>query len=118
MERIKNCQPIGTVTIANGASLSSALDFGEYRHPLIIWIPAWTGAKLTFQSSLDGVTWGELGDKDGLVEVASAAVDTSGAFVVLNPLTFKGVRWLKVRSGTKASAVNQAADRTLTLYGG
>lgn len=115
--RIKLHQLLGTLTIANGASLSDALDCGDFRHPVAIWIPLFTSAKLTFQVSPDGVTWGELGDAAGLYEIASAAVDTAGAWVALDPVRFQGVRYLKVRSGTKAAATNQAAARTLAVYG-
>ncbi len=102
--------------IANGASLSSAIDCSEFNYPCALWIPAWTAASLSFQSSMDGVTWGEMGDAAGLTAIASAAVDTSGAYVVLSPQIFGAVRHLKIRSGTKAASVNQAAERQITVF--
>lgn len=103
-------------TIANGASLSDDIDCGEFRFPVALWIPAWTAAALSFQSSPDGVIWGEVGDKAGLYSVASAAIDTTGAYIVLDPLAFGGVRYLKIRSGTKAAAVAQGAQRLITIF--
>ena len=35
--------------------------------------------------------------------------------VLLDPAQFQGVNFLKVRSGTAAAAVNQAAARTIKL---
>jgi len=102
------------LTIANGASLSDAVDLGRLS-PVGILIPAtWTAAVLTFQGSPDGVTYGKMCDTAGEVQIASVA---GGEYVVLNPLAFGGVRFLKVRSGTAAAAVAQGGARTLRLVG-
>jgi hypothetical protein len=101
-----------TATIANGASLSGAVDLGDNVLVRIIMPAEWTTAVLTFQTSDDGVTYAE-------------ALDTYDALLSYNPLVgnarpvepvdFLGVRYLKVRSGTAASAVNQTAERIIKL---
>jgi hypothetical protein len=78
-----------------------------------VLLPAgWDDAKLTFEASQDGVSYGPLYDKDG--EVVTGTL-VGGEYAALNPLTFFAVRFLKVRSGTSGTPVTQTADRTLTL---
>lgn len=106
-----------TVTIANGASLSGAAVFVNGVTSLVgIVIPAaWTAAALTFQASADGTTYGDLYNTAGTeVTIPSSAVAAS-RYIALDPSDFAGIAYLKVRSGTSAAAVNQTADRTLTL---
>lgn len=103
-----------TVTIANGAALSGAVCLGSGVLCAIKMPAAWTAADLTFQVSDDrGVTWDELLDANG------TAVTVSGPGAAerleLDAADFKSSVFLKVRSGTAAVAVNQAAARTLTL---
>lgn len=101
----------GSVTISNGASLSGALDL-EGLVPVSLLLPAgWDAANVTFQVSYDGSTYYNLKDVDGEVSYP-AAVDTC---ISLNPATFVGARYLKVRSGTLSVAVNQTADRVITV---
>jgi hypothetical protein len=101
-----------TATIANGASLSGAVDLGRYRLARIEMSAAWTAAAITFQVSRDGVTYYNLYDKTG----TEYSVTTDASRGVIIPLTdFLGVQFLKVRSGTAGAAVNQAAERVLNL---
>lgn len=97
-----------------GASLSDAIDLRTAR--LIgLWIPAgFSGALLTFQSSADGATFGELNDDTGAsVSITIAA----GTFVIITkPSQWLGVRWLKVRSGTSGAPVAQAAAAIVVLF--
>jgi hypothetical protein len=103
-----------TATIANGAALSGAVCLGSGVLCAIKMPSSWTTADLTFQVSDDnGTTWDELLDASG------AAVTVSGPAaserLELDAADFKSAVFLKVRSGTSGSAVNQAAARTLTL---
>lgn len=105
-----------TATIANGASLSGAVDIGSGLSLVGIVTPAgWTTAVVSFQAStaLDG-TYVDLYKLDG-TEMASPGSLAASHWHPLDPADFAGVRYLKVRSGTAAAAVNQAGGDTLTL---
>lgn len=100
------------VTIASGASLSAAIEL-KGTVPVAIVMPAtWTAAALTFQGSADGVTYGNVYSTGGSEMTAQAAATR---FILLEPADFVAIRWLKVRSGTSGTPVNQAAERTLTV---
>lgn len=102
-----------TATIANGASLSGAVDLGAGAVLAAIYMPAaWTAASLTFQASADGVTYVDVYD-DGDVEYEIAAAASRSIKVSLED--FIGVRYLKVRSGTTATPVAQGASRSIVL---
>ena len=104
-----------TVVIANGASLSGALDMGGAREIVGIEMPsAWTAAALTFQVSTDGVTYQNLFG-DGGTEV-QFTVATSQNIALRQDACSLLSKWcfFKLRSGTP---VNQAADRTIGVYG-
>lgn len=101
-----------TVNIANGASLSAAVDTGTARLACISLPAAWTAADLTLQCSTDGVTFRDVYDKDG----AEYTIKAAASRAVLVPLADTlGMRYIKIRSGTAAAAVNQAASRDLTI---
>jgi len=104
------------VTIAAGAALSGAANLGDKVLSAILMPAAWTAACLTFQASDDeGVTWHGVWDDGGNeVSIASAAV-VAGQRISVDPSSFAGLDFLKIRSGTTAAPVNQAAAATLTL---
>lgn len=107
----------GPVSIASGASLSDPIDIRDLM-TLAVQTPAAIdgAAALTLQSSLDGETYGNVYDKDG-VEVSV----TTGAsrVVVFNDLedVITPLRFVKIRMGTSASPVAQTAARTLLFAG-
>jgi len=105
-----------SVTIASGASLSGAVNLGGKVLTAITIPAAWTAAELSFQASDDqGTTWYDMFDDGGTeVQIASASVVASRR-ITLDPSAFAGVDYIKVRSGLTAAAVNQGADRVLTL---
>lgn len=107
---------IGTVTIANGTALSGAVNLSDKVLSAIIIPSAWTTAALTFQASDDqGVTWYNLYDSSGNeITIASGNVNTSSR-ISLDPSDYASVDFIKVRSGTQGSPVNQGAARVLTL---
>jgi len=100
-----------TVTIANGASLSGAAHIGA--GTLVgIQLPTITSAALTFQGSVDGTTYVEV------VDASNTAVSfgaTTGALYIKAPADLAGVPYIKVRSGTSGSPVNQGGARTISL---
>jgi hypothetical protein len=100
------------VTITNGTSLSTAAQIGVAQ--LVgIELPTMTSAALSFQASSDGVTWRELFNSDGTTATSVAA--STGDRFVQAPAALAGVPWVKVRSGTSGSPVNQGADRTINV---
>ncbi len=102
-----------STTIAGSASLTSAVNLGGLRLFGIIMPSSWTAANLTFQTSADaGLTWANVYDQGG-AEVAAAA-DVSRC-ILLSPTQFAPLQYVRVRSGTAASPVSQAATRTLQL---
>lgn len=106
--------PAVEVAIANGESLSAAVDLVAERLHRVAMPAAWTSAALTFQASDDGVTYRNVYNEFGEYQIASGVVGVDRTIVV-DPTVFSGIRYLKVRSGTGASAVNQGAARTLRL---
>lgn len=100
-----------TVAIANGASLSSAVDLGGRKLVAIIMPSTWTAASLTFQGSVDNSNYFNV--YDGATE--RALIVAASYYSAVNIGDWIGFRYLKVRSGTSGTPVNQAGDRVLTL---
>ena len=101
-----------TATIANGASLSGAVDLAGKTLLGIIMPATWTAANLTFQVSTDGITYYDLYDNIGTEKTILSA---SNRFIFTVPADWVGVRYVKVRSGTAGTPVNQAAARDIKL---
>lgn len=101
-------------TIAANASLTDAIDLDRQRLHRIAIPAGWTTAGLSFQSSPNGTSWNDLYDMNGEVTVAAGIV-APGRAIVLDPAVFFGIRYLRVRSGTAAAPVAQAAARALVL---
>lgn len=99
------------VTIANGTSLSGAASLGGGTLVGILLPSAWTTAGLAFQASLDGVNFFSVQDNSAEITVAAAA----SVYVSVPPNLQISALWIKVRSGTEGSNVNQGADRVITL---
>lgn len=101
-----------SVVIANAASVSDVHDLGGLV-PVGLFIPAaWTAASITFLVSPDGTTYYDMFDAAGTEYAVIVAVDR---FIVLDPTAFSGIPFMKIRSGTKATPVNQGAARTIQL---
>jgi hypothetical protein len=101
--------------IASGQSLSSQIDIGPGELVGILIPSGWTAANLTFQASPDGgTTWGNLFTYLG-AEITFFAV--AGQFLAVDPIQalLRGVRSLKLRSGTSGAPVVQGSAVTLTL---
>lgn len=114
-----------TVTISSGTAVSGALRLGERTLVGVYFPAAWDAANLTFQSgpqvagsedSAD-VTWHDVYDQGGSeVVLTEPAGGFDGNYVAIeDPSQFEGTEWLRVRSGTTSTPVNQTADRVLTL---
>lgn len=102
----------GIVRIASGESLSTALDIDGALAIAIHMPAAWTTASLTFQASFDGTTYNNVYDDAGN-EVTVTAAASRAITILSNYLT--PFRFIKIRSGTSGSAVNQAAARAIIV---
>ncbi len=113
---LKGAVPAAPVsaTILLGESLSDAIDLDAERAHRIALPAAWTASAITFRSSSDGTSWNDLYTELGEYTLNSSIVGASRT-IVLDQAVFYGIRHLKVRSGTSAAAVNQAAARTITV---
>jgi len=102
-----------TATISSGTSLSGVIDLGIDTAMAIVMPAAWTAAAVTFQVSLDNVTWSNLKNKSDDSEY-TCTVSQGNSYTL--PFTdFVPYRYIKIRSGTAATPVNQAADRIVTI---
>jgi len=102
-----------SATIANSASLSAALDLGTNRLAQIVIPSSWTTADLTFQTSADGAVYNDFYDAQG--SEYTVTVGGASRSIGVSLADFIGVRYLKVRSGTTGTPVNQGGQRVLTL---
>lgn len=107
---------IKTVTIAAGATgLSGEVDIEGYQLAAVQMSSQWQTADITFQAATaSGGTFQSVYN-DGGTEVsikaaASQCVGIATAAAALAPL-----RFIKLRSGTAQTPVDQTASRTLTL---
>jgi hypothetical protein len=117
-----NALPVGgghpvvmTTTIANGQSLSPVVDLGRTVLGGII-LPAsgsWDAANITFQASADGTSLFDL--YDGTTERVLTTSGVLGKAVALDTSTWLAWRYIKLRSGTAGTPVNQTAARTITI---
>lgn len=105
------------VTIANGTSLSPAVDTGNVGGAKLIGIEmsaGWTAAGLTFQVSPDGTNYFNLQTDAAEATAVAAASQVIGLRADLSSVLSR-FRYLKVRSGTAGTPVNQGAERALFL---
>lgn len=102
-------------TIASGASLSDAIHLDERQLVGIQMPAAWTAASLTFAVSADGVTFVPLYWDGAEYTIAAAGGAAASLGVSLEPSAFAGWPFVKVRSGTSGTPVNQGAERTLVV---
>jgi len=102
-----------TATIATGAALSGAIDLGGQLLCSIALPSGWTTASLTFQASHDNVTYRNVYSTDGTELTVTSA--TADRHVVLDPANFAGVQFVKIRSGTSGTPVNQTGGDDLIL---
>ena len=104
------------LTIANGASLSAGVNIAGYRVAAIIMPSAWTAAALTFQGSPDGGTaYQNIYDDSGAEVTVQAAASRNIGLSSNTSLALAGYKLIKVRSGPSSGAVNQGADRAISL---
>lgn len=105
--------PVSPV-ILSGTSLSGAINLKTGRMFGIVMPAGWDAAVMTFQVSYDaGTTYNNLYDSTG-TEV-SYTVAAARFVLMTNSFDWLGTQYLKIRSGTSGTPVNQTADRTIGL---
>jgi hypothetical protein len=103
------------VTIAQNTALSPEVDVGG-KVLVGIKVPSsWVTAGISFQASIDGVTWAELEDQTATAISVASLTGGTQYLVAMDPTKVRGVRAIKVRSGTAASPVNQTASGGVAL---
>lgn len=100
------------VSIASGQSLSSAVNLSGRVIVGIIMPGTWTAANLTLQGSMDNSTFYDVYDIDGTELTITAA---ASRYIVLDPVNYPSLKYLKLRSGTTGTPVNQGGARTIGL---
>jgi hypothetical protein len=111
VQQIRQC----AVTIFNGTALSTASADVQREQLVGVILPAgWDAAGITLQGSIDGQTWGNVFTASGELSFPSASCAPGNVLAFDAHLT-PAIRFLKVRSGTSATPVNQTADRVVTL---
>lgn len=98
-------------TIAPGTSLSDVITLSK-ANVIAIQIPSvWTSASITFSVSADGVNFFDLYDQAGNEFTIPAAAGRY--FGGIDVLVMGSFNYMRVRSGTSASPVNQVAGAVL-----
>lgn len=100
------------VTIANGASVSGSVELGGDSIVGVAMPAAWTAAQLGVEASVDGTNFSPCYDAAGDELLIAAA---ASRYIVLAPEMTKGLRYVRLRSGTVAAPVNQGAAREISL---
>jgi hypothetical protein len=99
-----------TATIPAGQWLSSVIDCSAGA-PIMIHIPEWTAACLSFQVSPDGTNFYDWFDRD-TVEIVVNVVE--GTCVPLDP-EWAAIQFFRLRSGLRDLPVPQQADRQIVI---
>lgn len=104
-------------TMDTGATgLSIAVDLYDLTPVGLRTSTDWTNADITFQLSYDNTTYVNMYESDG-TEYTVTVTDTDEAcYICLDPADFSGAKYIKVRSGTAGTPVEQGDARTLYLY--
>ena len=115
-----------TATIANGASLSGAIQIdgklSALTMPTAFTNSGATVQPMTFDGSSDGVNFAPIFDLVGgtvtertitAAQMTALAVASPGRSLALNPVDWMAYSHIKIRSGTAASPVNQNGARTI-----
>ena len=99
-----------TATIGSGASVSNAINVAGLLVTNLLVPATWTTANLTLQTSDDDSTYYNVYDEYGSEQAATVA--TTSCDINLTHWLL-GRKYLKVRSGTAATPVNQAGTRSV-----
>lgn len=103
------------VAILVDTATSSEVEIGGYKYMSLFMPATWTAANLTFQAATaSGGTFYDLYDDAGN-EVTVIAAGARAISVDMYAFNFAPIRYIKFRSGTAATPVNQTAAKTITV---
>jgi hypothetical protein len=106
--------PDRTATIANGASLSAAVEIGDATVVALVMPGTWTAASITLQASIDGTTFVDVYKNNGATEFEVTVAASRWALLNLPDIAgLRGAHSIKVRSGTSGSPVAQGGARSI-----
>lgn len=110
------------VTIADGASLSDALDVQGYDVVALQQAANAEGTAYSFQGSLDGDTFADVYDNEGTevsatksATVAQVTILTASIAAPPGDASLKGFNAIKVRTGLTGAATNQTGAATILV---
>lgn len=101
-----------STTITNGQSLSAVIDTKDQPILAVLMPAAWDTAQITLQGSVDGTNFFDVYNMSGDEFTIQAA---ASRIIVLSPFEFQWARYIKLRSGTSGSPVNQTSTRTIVI---
>ena len=105
-----------TIPDAADGLMEAGVDLEAYGDAAIQMPAAWTAADLTFQGAVTlAGTYADVYDSDGNELTVSAAQARAIGLTAAEASVLRAFRFVKMRSGTSAVPVQQAADRTVTL---
>lgn len=106
---------VATATIASGASQSDVIDTQGHTSFMLLMPSAWTTAHITFLVSDSPTgTFLKAMSQNGTELDISVAAGGAYALETASPQLCIA-RYIKLRSGTASSPVNQAAERTIKV---
>ena len=104
------------VTIADGASLSDAVNVQGYDVVSLQQVANTEGTVFTFQGSLDGETYADLYDNGGTEVSVTKSATLAQAIHLSNSVDeIKGMASIKVRTGASAAPTNQTSAATILV---
>ena len=103
-----------TATILSGASTTEEIDLEGHQLAAIQMPSAWTAAGISYLAATESGGTFQAVYNNGIEVTATVAASTC-AVAADNALCLAPLRFIKIRSGTAGTPVNQTADRTLTL---
>lgn len=110
LKSISHGKATDTATIANGETVSGAVDLNDFALSGFITPAALTGTTMTFQGSADnGATYVAVHGTDG---AAISYTVTTSKYYAINPINFLGLTHIKIVSGSA-----EGAARDITLIG-
>lgn len=102
-------------TIADGASLSGAIDVLGWEVVSIEQAASCEGTKFSFQGSLDGVTFVDLYDETGTEISVTKSATLAQILYLKQDIRLRGFSQIKIRSGLTGAATNQTGDASILV---
>lgn len=108
---ISSQRSVATATIANGASVSGSVDLLSTALLGFIAPSGWTAAALSIEVSVDGSNWSAAIYDGSNSAVGSWSAVVAGAAYAVDAVSMLPFRYVRFRSGSGASPVNQGEQR-------